>query len=206
MIQRVLRALAGLIGLLLLLMGLSLLFTPARQAAQFAVFPSGNAGLSTLRGDLGGLFLGMGAFALLGAIRASSRWLSVTAVFLGLIAFGRIVNLSFDGRSSEGTQALVLELGLIAVLLVTMLSLRRGQPRVRGFGLAIAVSALFVLVLGIAFFFQRQIFFGHRVIAAIVPCSRPRDLTRLSEMTPSRRAATRQDRARPMTVRYRREY
>jgi hypothetical protein len=67
---------------------------------RFAVLASGNAGFSTVRGDLGGLFLGMAMFTLIGAIRASSRRLAVPSAFLGFIVPGRILNLLFDGRTS----------------------------------------------------------------------------------------------------------
>ena len=67
MTQRILRYLSGTIGLLFVLIGVSLLLAPGRQSALFAIMPSGPAGLSTVRADLAGLFLSMGAFALVGA-------------------------------------------------------------------------------------------------------------------------------------------
>ena len=88
MTQRVLRYLAGAFGLLFILIGLGLLFSPGRQALMFAVFPSGPAGMSTVRADLAGLFIGMGAFALAGAAMASDGVLMVPTSFLGVIATG----------------------------------------------------------------------------------------------------------------------
>jgi ribonuclease Z len=156
MMQCVLRILAGLVGLLMLAMGLTFLLAPSRLMGQFAVLVSGNAGFSTVRGDLGGLFIGMAVFTLIGAIRASSRWLAVPCAFLGFIVLGRILNLLFDGRSAEGVQAVILELVLIAVLLLTIASLQGGR-RPFGRSLWVAIPVLLLVVLGAAFVFQRQI-------------------------------------------------
>jgi hypothetical protein len=78
---------------------------PGREDANrttFALFPYGNAGDNTLRGDLGGLFLGSALFALAGAIRSEGRWLTVPALFLGFIVLGRLTSLVFDGASGDG--------------------------------------------------------------------------------------------------------
>lgn len=152
MIQRILRLLAGLIGVLFLALGLMLLFTPARQTAQFEVLATGNAGLSTMRGDLGGLFLGMAVFTLIGAISASKMWLTVPAVFLSFIVLGRLMNLMLDGRSSEAVQALLLELVLIAILLLAIASLRRVQS-----GTWLVFPVLLLIMLIAAFHYQRPI-------------------------------------------------
>jgi len=157
MMQRLLRILTGLIGVLTLVMGLTFLLAPGRLMGQFAVLASGNAGFSTVRGDLGGLFIGMAIFTLIGAIRASSRWLAVPSVFLGFIVLGRILNLLFDGRSTESVQAVILELILIAVLLATIASLERSGARPFGRSLWVAIPVLLLVVLGAAFLFQRQI-------------------------------------------------
>ena len=156
MMQCLLRILAGLVALLMLAMGLTFLLAPSRLMGQFAVLASGNAGFSTVRGDLGGLFIGMAIFTLIGAIRASKKWLAVPTAFLGFIVLGRILNLLFDGRSAEGVQAVILELVLITVLLLTIASLQGGR-RPFGRGLWVAIPVLLLVVLGAAFVFQRQI-------------------------------------------------
>ena len=48
------RILAGLVALFFVVMGLRFYFTPETLAAEFAITPVGVAGLSTIRGDLGG--------------------------------------------------------------------------------------------------------------------------------------------------------
>lgn len=150
---RILRCLAGLAGVLFLALGVMLLFAPAKQSGQFAVLATGNAGLSTMRGDLGGLFLGMALFTLIGAIRASKMWLTVPAVFLGFIVLGRLVNLMLDGRSSAGVQALLIELAIIAVLVLTIANL--GSDRSRA--LWLVLPALLLVALGVALHYQRPL-------------------------------------------------
>jgi glyoxylase-like metal-dependent hydrolase (beta-lactamase superfamily II) len=165
MIQNILRTLAGLTGLLFLALGLMLLFAPGRQTAQFAILPEGNAGLSTMRGDLAGFFLGAAIFTLIGAIRGSNRWLAVPAVSLGVVIAGRILNLMFDGYSMEGARALVVELVLIAILLLTMASVRRGAVGF-GAGFSIFLAAMVLAAMGAALLFQRQI--GMRMVRSNV--------------------------------------
>jgi ribonuclease Z len=145
--------------------GLTFLLAPGQLTGQFAVLPAGIAGFSTVRGDLGGLFLGMAIFTLIGAIRGSSRWLAVPGAFLGFIVLGRILNLLFDGRSAEGVQAVILELVLITVLLLTIASLERGGARPLGRRVWIAIPVVLV-VLGAAVGFQRQI--GMMILRQIV--------------------------------------
>ncbi len=55
--QMTLKILVGLIALLMAFMGLNVMLNPADAAQQFAVTPEGIAGLSTLRGDIGGMFV-----------------------------------------------------------------------------------------------------------------------------------------------------
>jgi len=153
--QSVLRYLSGFVGLFFLALGLMFLFLPGSQTAQFALLPSGNAGLSTMRGDMAGLFLGMGLFSLLGAIRGSLRFLAIPASFLGFIILGRLFNLMLDGRSSTGEQSVLIEIALAAVLLLTIVSLRKGRNgSTTG---AVAVPMLILIAVACAWIFQRPL-------------------------------------------------
>ena len=153
--QSVLRCLSGLVGVFFLVLGAMFLFSPGSQTAQFALLPSGNGGLSTIRGDMAGLFLGMALFSFLGAIRGSLRLLAIPASFLGFIIFGRLLNLMLDGRSAIGEQAMLIEIVLLAVLIVTMISLRQGRKAsIAG---ALAVPALILILAACAWIFQRPL-------------------------------------------------
>lgn len=134
-----------------------MMFAPAGQGDRFALFAGGATGFSTLRGDLGGLFLGMSLFILTGVISGSTRWLSVPAIFLGFIVTGRILSQILDGRSAVAGQSLAIELIMLAAILAAIASLRRGKAGGSGFGFAAGIAALLLVVLGAAFVFQRQI-------------------------------------------------
>ena len=149
------RYLAGLAGILFVALGLMMLFAPASQTARFGILPDGSTGLSTMRGDLGALFLGMAIFILTGAISGSTRWLSIPAIFLSLVIMGRILSLIVDGRSSA--QSLTVEIIVAVLLLVTIVSLGRGRAHGSGFNAALGVAVVLALVAGCAFQFQRQI-------------------------------------------------
>lgn len=153
--QPVLRYFSGFVGLFFLALGLMFLFSPGSQTVRFAVLPAGNAGLSTMRGDLAGLFLGMALFSLLGAIRGAVRFLAVPATFLGFIILGRLMSLMRDGRSAGAIQSMTIEIALAAVLLFTIASL--GKGRSGGIMGAIAVPLLVLMVAASAWIFERPL-------------------------------------------------
>lgn len=68
-----LRGLVVLIGVMLLLIALNWMVAPSSLATRFWVDPSSIAGFATLRGDLGGLFLGCAVFTFLGALPSRTR-------------------------------------------------------------------------------------------------------------------------------------
>jgi len=157
--QIVLRYLSGFVGLFFLALGLMFLFSPGGQTAQFALLPSGNAGLSTMRGDMAGLFLGMGLFSLLGAIRGSVAFLAIPASFLGFIIFGRLLNLVLDGPSVTGEQSMLIEIALAVVLLLTILRVRSGRKGGATWTTAVAVAVPMLILIAVvcAWIFERPL-------------------------------------------------
>jgi hypothetical protein len=75
--ETVLRLLAGLIGLFFLSLGIGFMAFPDTLAAGFSAQPLYVSGLNTIRGDFGGLFLGLSFFCFLGAAKGGRRWLAV---------------------------------------------------------------------------------------------------------------------------------
>ena len=55
---------------------------PDTFATGFSFQPAYIQGFNSIRGDFGGLFLGMGFFCLLGSITSRCRWLIVPVIFL----------------------------------------------------------------------------------------------------------------------------
>ncbi|MBN1685208.1 MAG: MBL fold metallo-hydrolase [Spirochaetales bacterium] len=104
------RILAGVVGVILLLIGLSILIMPEVVGTFLLSLSTTGAGINSLRADLGALFLGMGFFALLGVF-SRYRWLLlVPVVFLVLVMFGRLIGVSVDPFPITTTGALVGEL------------------------------------------------------------------------------------------------
>lgn len=124
-IESVFRILAGLIGLFFLILGLGFVVFPDIFAAAFSVQPAYGLGLNAIRGDFGGLFLGMSFFCLLGATTGRCRWLVVPIIFLILIITGRLISFGLDGFSAIGARSLAIEAGLLVVLTVSTMVLAR---------------------------------------------------------------------------------
>ena len=112
------RILIGLIALFFLAYGLRFFFTPDAMAAVMFVAPVGAAGLSTIRGDLGGAFFATGVFALLGMRHQATHWLYAAAGIIGAIAFGRLFGFAFDGTVPNAVIGFVVEVVFVVVLLV----------------------------------------------------------------------------------------
>src|SRR5882757_6788360 len=89
--------LVGLVAAFFLVWGVRFFFTPDAMAAAFSIAPSGIAGVSTVRGDLGGMFVAVGLFAALGLRRGNHRLLHAAATIVGAVAFGRVIGFAFDG-------------------------------------------------------------------------------------------------------------
>jgi Domain of unknown function (DUF4345) len=119
-----LRGLTALGGLFFLALGIGFLALPEHFSAQFGLMLTGSTGLSTLRADLSGLFLGVGAFSLVGAVKSDPRWLTVPAVFLAAIVVGRVVSFAVDGHAPFSVFSFGLEVVLLAVVLGTRRVLR----------------------------------------------------------------------------------
>jgi hypothetical protein len=101
--QHLAKLLPALIALLFLVMGISFVWDPVGGAAQVSVTPLGADGLNTIRGDLGGLFLGCALLLVLGVVRSEASWLIAVAVFMLVIAAGRALGFVLDGAPGSTT-------------------------------------------------------------------------------------------------------
>ena len=118
------RVLVGLVGAFFLVWGLRFYFSPDAMAIEFAIVPSGLAGVSTIRGDLGGMFVAVGLLSALGLRRGSHRLLYTAATIIGAVAFGRLVGFAYDGTPMLTVVPFVAELVFIAILLFGAARLR----------------------------------------------------------------------------------
>jgi hypothetical protein len=97
-------------GLLALLAGLGFIFTPTQMEAEFSVVASRVDGLGTIRGDLGGMFLMAAGFILYGSRPGNSAWLVVPIVLLITVLFGRTVHIIVDGISQPAIRSTLVEI------------------------------------------------------------------------------------------------
>jgi len=115
--QIAIKVVVGLIALLLLVMAFNLMFDPADSALGFNVTPIGIDGLSTLRADLGGMFLASAVLLVLGLVQQKAQWFYAVAILMGLIALGRLIGFVLDGGPSDVTlPAFIAELVFVAIL------------------------------------------------------------------------------------------
>lgn len=110
-----LRLLVIVAGLALLAVGLAFALAPQQVSVDFAIASTGTAGIGTLRADLGGLFIAMGAFALAGVRRAQAHWLTVPLAMLALILALRIGHVLLDGASAAAWRSIAAELVLLSL-------------------------------------------------------------------------------------------
>ena len=115
-----LRILAGLVGLIFLLLGIGFLTLPEVLANGFYVEPARAVGINAIRGDFGALFLGMGSFCLLGVLTVHRQLLVVPIVFLTLVLLGRLTSVIVDDVPAAAAGAMGAE-GIFLVILVLSL-------------------------------------------------------------------------------------
>lgn len=77
----------------------------------------GQIGRANLRADVGGLFLGIGCFALFAAARQNRNALIAASVLLGATLLGRFVSVVIDGYSADVSPPVIVEAIVIATLL-----------------------------------------------------------------------------------------
>jgi len=110
--------LVGLATLMLAGLGLMSMFAPRRMVTNFAIEPNGKPGLSTIRSVIGGLFLACVTLLVLGLTTGQTQGFVAVAILMGVVAFGRVVGLVFDGFDKAVVPPLVVEV-VIAAILVT---------------------------------------------------------------------------------------
>lgn len=130
MTLKILKILAGLVGLFLVFMGLQWIFVPSNLASDFAIVSEGIRGMSTLRADLGSFFLCMGVISILGIRKSeySPALFGVVALFMGVAAFARLVGFVMDGFIPETFTPFVVEI-VFVILYVALMVLVKKQDQ-----------------------------------------------------------------------------
>lgn len=85
------------------------------------------AALSNARGDMGGLFLALCSFSILGILKGPNApvWLAALAITTGAVALGRLMSIWLDGFDT----AILMPLGIELLVVIVALLLRRSLMR-----------------------------------------------------------------------------
>ncbi len=113
-----LKIVVGVISLLLLFLGLGAVIEPSVSATQFGLTPNGIVGLSTLRSDIGGMFVTGGVLLALGLVRGQTLWFLAVALLMGFIALGRLVGFVVEVFDKRLLMQFIFELVFVVVLFV----------------------------------------------------------------------------------------
>jgi len=114
----VVRVTLGLIALFFVVGGLRFMLTPESMAAEFFISPLGVAGLSTVRADLGGAFVAVGVFIVLGLRPGATQWLYAAAIANAAFAVARGVGMVADGVVAHAVTACVVEVVIFVLLVI----------------------------------------------------------------------------------------
>ena len=112
----------------MLILGFGAMFNPAAVLDKFAVVPEGLYGLSTVRGELGGLLLGSVLMVVIGVVRSNTTWFLAVAVLMVTVAVGRLVGFVLDGVATAVLPSLIIELVFAAVMVFAHYKLSAVQP------------------------------------------------------------------------------
>lgn len=107
--------LVSIAGAMLLGLGMTTMFAPNKMLKNFALMPDGNPGLNTIRGVIGGLFLGSVAMLALGLYLDQTIWFLAVAILMGAVAVGRFIGFLFDGFDKAALPPLIVELVMVAI-------------------------------------------------------------------------------------------
>ena len=101
--QRIITILIGLSAFVLAIgVGARFLLMPEATGAEMGLAIGSPLGGSTLRGDIGGAFVGLGLATVLGLVRQQPRYLEVVAICIAGVAVGRGLSLVIDGFDPTG--------------------------------------------------------------------------------------------------------
>ena len=127
--SKAMQVVIGILAALVLLQAVWMVFDP--QVAETAMgieATDGNLlGLSTLRGDLGGLFLGLGVMLALGLWTRDSTWFLAVGALMATIMFGRLVGFAMDGLTGMAAANFVIEIIVVGLMWLAHRQLSQGS-------------------------------------------------------------------------------
>jgi ribonuclease Z len=142
--MRITGLLVALYAVLFTVLGLAVWAAPDLVAVRLGLEAVGGLGLSTLRGDLGGLFVALAGLSAVGLLRKSPLLLLAAAGVLAAIVAGRLI--AFAATGALATAPLLVELGGLAVMLLHARGLQRPARPGRAWAI-LAIAGVLVYAL-----------------------------------------------------------
>ena len=97
--------------------GARFLFAPVATSAEFGIVLEGSRALNQIRGDIGGVFVGLAGLTILGIVRSEPRFFEAVAICVLGVLTARVIGFVFDGGiDPESVVAAGLELIFAGVL------------------------------------------------------------------------------------------
>jgi len=128
--QYVIKGLVGLIALLFVVMGVNFLLNPVSAGGGIGLEALTVGGMSSLRGDLGGLFFGSAALLIYGIAKNQVGAFMAVAVYIGVIALCRLLGFANEGSDEASLTAFAAETVFVVILVFAALrlpALRQGS-------------------------------------------------------------------------------
>jgi vacuolar-type H+-ATPase subunit I/STV1 len=108
--------LVGLVALMMLALGVIPMFTPKKAVEKYHVKPDDIVGLNLLRSMIGGSFIANLVLIVLGLLTGQTIWFLAVAVYMGIVAIGRIIGIVVDGYHKEMLIPLVAEVVIVVIM------------------------------------------------------------------------------------------
>jgi hypothetical protein len=124
-LQKILRVIIGLFGILFIALAAGFLLDPARAAAGLGVGPLAPLGLATLRGDFFAFFAAGGILSLAGAVRNDAHLLTAPLLMIALTLAGRLLTVAVSGFDAAMAPPMVIEAAIVLLLALGYRSLAR---------------------------------------------------------------------------------
>ncbi len=121
--ETVLQGLVGLSCLFLAGLGTRTMFTPRKSFEILAVEPETPAGLNTVRGFLGGLFIGSSVVLATGLITGNTTFILAVAMTMSVVVAGRLLGIALDGFDKKVVVPLVAEIVMVTVFIAAYTNL-----------------------------------------------------------------------------------
>ena len=118
-----LKSLVGLSCLFLVGLGARTMFTPKLMLDILDIEPKGQAGFNTIRGFLGGLFIGSSIVLATGLFTGNTTFFMTVAMTMGVVVIGRWVGVALDGFHKKVAFPLVAEMVMVSIFIIAYIKL-----------------------------------------------------------------------------------